>query len=253
MTDEETIQKLMTLRLSTMARAFRDQLADSPGSQLTFSERVALMVDREWTDRENRRLARLMHSARLSVSDAAMENISCDPARGIDKSVIRDLATCKWIKNKQNVVVVGKTGVGKTFFAAALAQAACRHGLRALCTRVPRLLHEISVARAEGTYAATLGRLARLDVLVLDDFLIAPLKDQERRDLVEILEDRYGKVSTVVTSQIPTKNWHETLADPTMADAICDRLVHNAHVIAIRGPSMRQKKGMLTDTNQPTA
>ena len=253
MTDEETLQKLMTLRLSTMARAFRELLADSPGSQLTFSERVALMVDREWTDRENRRLARLMHFARLSVSDAAMENISCDPARGIDKSVIRDLATCKWIKNKQNVVIVGKTGVGKTFFAAALAQAACRHGLRALCTRVPRLLHEISIARADGTYGAALGRLAKLDVLVLDDFLIAPLKDQERRDLVEILEDRYGKVSTVVTSQVPTKNWHETLADPTMADAICDRLVHNGHVIAIRGPSMRQKKGMLTDTNQPTA
>ena len=130
MTDEETIQKLMSLRLSTMARAFRDQLADSPGSQLNFSERVALMVDRKWTDRENRRLARLMQSARLSISDAAMENISCDSARGIDKSVVRDLATCKWITNKQNVVVVGKTGVGKTFFAAALAQAACRHGLR---------------------------------------------------------------------------------------------------------------------------
>jgi DNA replication protein DnaC len=253
MTDEETIQKLMSLRLTTMAQAFRDQLADAPGSQLSFSERVAFMVDREWTDRDNRRLARLMRSARLSVSDAAMENIWCDPARGIDKAVIRDLATCKWIKHKQNVVVVGKTGVGKTFFAAALAQAACRNGLRALCTRVPRLLHEISIARADGTYAATLGRLAKLDVLVLDDFLIAPLKDQERRDLVEILEDRYGKVSTVVTSQVPTKNWHDTLADPTMADAICDRLVHNAHVIAIRGPSMRQKKGMLTDTDQPTA
>jgi DNA replication protein DnaC len=253
MTDEETIQKLMSMRLNTMAQALRDLLAEAPGSQLSFSERVALMVDREWSDRDNRRLARLMRSARLSISDAAMENIWCDPARGIDKAVIRDLATCKWIKNKQNVVVVGKTGVGKTFFAAALAQAACRNGLRALCTRVPRLLHEISIARADGTYAATLGRLAKLDVLVLDDFLIAPLKDQERRDLVEILEDRYGKVSTVVTSQVPTKNWHETLGEPTMADAICDRLVHNAHVIAIRGPSMRQKKGMLTDTNQPTA
>jgi DNA replication protein DnaC len=253
MTDEETIQKLMSMRLNTMAQALRDLLAEAPGSQLSFSERVALMVDREWSDRDNRRLARLMRSARLSISDAAMENIWCDPARGIDKAVIRDLATCKWIKNKQNVVVVGKTGVGKTFFAAALAQAACRDGLRALCTRVPRLLHEISIARADGTYAATLGRLAKLDVLVLDDFLIAPLKDQERRDLVEILEDRYGKVSTVVTSQVPTKNWHETLGDPTMADAICDRLVHNAHVIAIRGPSMRQKKGMLADTNQPTA
>jgi DNA replication protein DnaC len=252
MTDEETIRKLMDLRLTTMAQAFRDQLANAPGNQMSFSEQVAFIVDREWSDRENRRLARLMRAAKLSVSDASLENVWCDPARGLDKSVIRDLATGKWIKNKQNVIVVGKTGVGKTFLGAALAQAACRNGLRALCTRVPRLLHELGIARADGTYAAALARLARLDVLVLDDFLIGPLKDQERRDLVEILEDRYGKCSTVVTTQIPTKSWHEKLADPTMADAICDRVIHNAHVIAIRGPSIREKKGMLTDPTQPT-
>ena len=252
MTDEETIRKLMDLRLPTMAQAFRDQLANAPGNQMSFSEQIAFIVDREWSDRENRRLARLMRAAKLSVSDASLENIWCDPARGLDKSVIRDLATGKWIKNKQNVIVVGKTGVGKTFLGAALAQAACRNGLRALCTRVPRLLHELGIARADGTYAAALARLAKLDVLVLDDFLIGPLKDQERRDLVEILEDRYGKCSTVVTTQIPTKSWHEKLADPTMADAICDRVIHNAHVIAIRGPSIREKKGMLTDPSQPT-
>jgi DNA replication protein DnaC len=252
MTDEETIRKLMDLRLNTMAQAFRDQLANAPGNQMSFSEQVAFIVDREWGDRENRRLARLMRAAKLSVSDASLENVWCDPARGLDKSVIRDLATGKWIKNKQNVIVVGKTGVGKTFLGAALAQAACRNGLRALCTRVPRLLHELGIARADGSYAAALARLARLDVLVLDDFLIGPLKDQERRDLVEILEDRYGKCSTVVTTQIPTKSWHEKLADPTMADAICDRVIHNAHVIAIRGPSIREKKGMLTDPTQPT-
>lgn len=252
MTDEETIQKLMNLRLVTMAQAFRDLLADPPGDQLSFSERIALMADREWTDRENRRLARLMHAAKLSVSDASMENVWCDPARGIDKSVIRDLATCNWIKNKQNVIVVGKTGVGKTFLGAALAQAACRNGMRALCARVPRLLHELGIARADGTYAIALARLAKLDLLVLDDFLIGPLKDQERRDIVEILEDRYGKCATVVTSQVPTKTWHEMLSDPTMADAICDRVVHNAHVIAIRGPSMRQKKGMLTQPQPST-
>ena len=252
MTDEETIRKLMDLRLNTMAQAFRDQLAKAPGNQMSFSEQVAFIVDREWGDRENRRLARLMRAAKLSVSDASLENVWCDPARGLDKSMIRDLATGKWIKNKQNVIVVGKTGVGKTFLGAALAQAACRNGLRALCTRVPRLLHELGIARADGTYAAALARLARLDVLVLDDFLIGPLKDQERRDLVEILEDRYGKCSTVVTTQIPTKSWHEKLADPTMADAICDRVIHNAHVIAIRGPSIREKKGMLTDPTQPT-
>ena len=235
-----------------MAQAFRNQLAKAPGNQMSFSEQVAFIVDREWGDRENRRLARLMRAAKLSVSDASLENVWCDPARGLDKSVIRDLATGKSIRNKQNVIVVGKTGVGKTFLGAALAQAACRNGLRALCTRVPRLLHELGIARADGTYAAALARLAKLDVLVLDDFLIGPLKDQERRDLVEILEDRYGKCSTVVTTQIPTKSWHEKLADPTMADAICDRVIHNAHVIAIRGPSIREKKGMLTDPTQPT-
>ena len=253
MTDEETIRKLMNMRLVTMAQAFRDLLSQAPGSQMTFSELVAIMVDREWTERENRRLARLMRAARLSVTDASLENVWCDPARGIDKSVIRDLGTGKWIRNKQNVIVVGKTGVGKTFLGAALAQAACRNGMRALCTRVPRLLHELGIARADGSYASVLARLARLDVLVLDDFLIGPLKEQERRDLVEILEDRYGKSSTVVTTQVPTKNWHEKLADPTMADAICDRMIHNAHVLALRGPSLREKKGMLTDQNQPTA
>jgi DNA replication protein DnaC len=252
MTDEETIQKLMNLRLHTMAQAFRDQLAQAPGSQLSFSEQVALMVDREWSERENRRLVRLLRAAHLGVTDASLENVWCDPARGIDKSVIRDLATTKWIKNKQNVIVVGKTGVGKTFLGAALAQAACRKGMPAMCARVPRLLHELGIARADGTYSAALARLAKLDVLVLDDFLIGPLKDQERRDLVEILEDRYGKSSTVVTTQVPTKNWHEKLGDPTMADAICDRVIHNAHVIAIRGPSIREKKGMLTNPAQPT-
>ena len=253
MTDEETVQKLVGMKLTAMAQAFRDLLTQAPGSQMSFAEQAALMVDREWTDRENRRLARLTKAAKLSVSDASLENVWCDPARGIDKAVVRDLATGKWIQNKQNVIVVGKTGVGKTFFAAALAQAACRNGMRALCTRVPRLLHELGIARADGSYAPTLAKLARLDVLVLDDFLIGPLKDQERRDLVEILEDRYGKSSTVVTTQVPTKNWHEKLADPTMADAICDRTIHNAHVIALRGPSIREKKGMLTDQPQPMA
>jgi len=244
MTDEETIQKLLNMRLTTMAQAFRDLVTESPGTQRTFSEKVALMVDREWTDRENRRLERLLRAARLTVNDASIEDVWCDPGRGVDKSVLRDLATCKWIRNKHNVIVVGKTGVGKSYLGAALAQAACRNGLRALCARVPRLLHELSISRADGTYTSLLGKIAKLELLVLDDFLIAPLKETERRDLLEVLEDRYGRSATVVTSQVPTKNWHEALADPTIADAICDRLVHNAHVIALRGPSGREKKGL---------
>ncbi len=205
-----------------------------------------MMVDGEWLARENRRLHRLLRAAKLGVN-ACLEDVKCDPARGIDKAVIRSLATCQWIRHKQNVIVVGKTGVGKTFLGSALAQAACRNGFRALRTRVPRLLHELAIARADGSYSDHLRKLAKLDVLVLDDFLIAPMTDSERRDLLEILEDRYGSSSTVLTSQVPTKKWHEMLTDPTVADAICDRVVHNAHLLALRGPSIRQTKGMQTD------
>ena len=217
---------------------------------MNFTEQMAMMVDREWTERENRRLGRLTRAARLSITDATLEGAWFDPARGLDKAVLRDLATGKWIRNKQNVIVVGKTGVGKTFLGAALAQVACRHGLPALCARVPRLLNEMSIAHADGSFGQMLGRLAKVEVLVLDDFLMGPLKDQERRDLVEILEDRYGKCSTVITTQIPTKLWHERLSEPTMADAICDRVIHNAHIIALKGPSMREKKGMNPSQNQ---
>jgi len=252
MTDEETIQKLMTMRMTTMAQAFREMLAQPPGDQMTFSEKVALMVDREAIERENRRLGRLTRAARLSVADASLENVWCEPARGLEKSMMRDFATAKWIRNKQNVIVVGKTGVGKTFLGSALAHSACRHGMSALCIRVPRLLGELAIAHADGSFAQMLTRFRKLDVLVLDDFLIGPMKDQERRDLVEILDDRYGRSSTVITTQIPTKTWHEKLADPTIADAICDRVIHNAHVLALNGPSIRGKKGMLPGQTQPS-
>src|SRR5207247_458560 len=163
--------------------------------------------------------------------DASLEDVWSDGARGIDRALVRELATCRWVRSKQNVIVIGKTGVGKTYFGAALAQAACRQGFRALCARVPRLVHELAIARADGSYTPTLAKLAKVEVLVLDDFLIAPLKDTERRDILEVLEDRYGASSTVVTSQVPTRIWHEMLEDPTIADALCDRLVHNSHVI----------------------
>jgi len=243
MIDEQTIQKLLTMRLRVMAEVFQQMLAEAPGNELSFAEKVGMMVDREWTERENRKLARLLRAAKLSV-DACLEEVYCSPERGLSRAVIRELTTCKWIENKQNIIVIGKTGVGKSFVAAALAQAACRNGYKALCTRVPRLVHELSIARADGSYTLTLQKLARLDVLVLDDFLIAPLKDVERRDLLEVLEDRYGKCSTVITSQVPTKQWHQALVDPTIADAICDRTVHNAHAFALRGPSIREKRGL---------
>lgn len=243
MIDEQTIQKLLAMRMRVMAEVFGQMLAEAPGNELSFAEKVGMMVDREWGERENRKLARLLRAAKLSV-DACLEDVYCSAERGLTRAVIRELSTCKWVENKHNVIVIGKTGVGKSFVAAALAQAACRNGYKALCTRVPRLVHELAIARADGSYTMMLQKFARLDVLVLDDFLIAPLKDIERRDLLEVLEDRYGRSSTVITSQVPTKQWHAALSDPTIADAICDRTVHNAHVLALRGPSIRETRGL---------
>jgi DNA replication protein DnaC len=226
-----------------MAQALREQLTRAPGDALSLDECIGLMVDREWTERDNRRTGRRIKDAKLGMQ-ACIEDLWCDPARGLDKSVVRGLGTCQWVRAKQNIIVIGMAGTGKSFVAAAFAEAACRHGFRALRVRVPRLLGELAIARADGSYGAALNRLAKLDVLVLDDLLISPLKDTERRDLLEVLEDRYDQRSTVVTSQVPTKTWHEALADPTVADAICDRLVHNAHVLSLKGPSIRKKKGL---------
>lgn len=243
MTVEETIEKLIQLRLPHMASALRAELERAAGSALTVEDCVGLMVDREWTERDNRRTGRRIKDAKLGMP-ACVEDLWCDPARGLDKAVARSLGTCQWVRAKQNVILIGMTGTGKSYVSAALAEAACRRGYRALRVRVPRLLDELAVARADGSYGARLSRLAKLDVLVLDDLLIAPLKETERRDLLEVLEDRYDQRSTVVTSQVPTKTWHEMLADPTVADAICDRLVHNAHVLSLKGPSLRKKKGL---------
>ena len=251
MMDQETVDKLQSMRLRTMAQVFRE-LVDKPEDGLTFAEKVGMMVDREWLERDNRRTGRRFKEAKFPVG-GSIEEVVADATRGLDKAVLRSLATCSWVRAKQNVIVIGATGVGKSFLACALANTACRHGLRALYVRVPRLVHQLSVARADGSYASELGRLSRFDVLVLDDFLIAPMKDAERRDLLEVLEDRYDHSSTIITSQVPTKTWHEMLSDPTIADAICDRLVHNAHVITLKGPSMRSKKGLSsknTDSNK---
>ena len=250
MMDQQTQDKLSAMRLPTMAQVFRE-LVDKPDATLTFAEKVGMMVDREWLERDNRRTGRRVKEAKLPVS-GAIEEVVVDPTRGLDKAVLRSLGTCAWVRAKQNVIVLGPTGVGKSFLSCALANTACRSGFRALYVRVPRLVHHLSVARADGSYASELGRLSRFDVLVLDDFLIAPMKDTERRDLLEVLEDRYDHSSTIITSQVPTKTWHEMLSDPTIADAICDRLVHNAHVLTLRGQSMRRKKGLAPNDSPAT-
>jgi DNA replication protein DnaC len=246
MLDQQTLDKLRAMKLTGLLAAFEDMLRTGPPRDMSPVELVGLLVDREWQDRENRRLSRLLKAARLG-QDASLEDVWHDAGRGLDKAVLRDLAAGRWIVNKRNVIVVGKTGVGKSYLGAALAQLACRLGHRALFVRVPRLVQDLAIARADGTYTTVLARFARIDVLVLDDFLLAPMKDSELRDLLEILEDRYDKSSTVITSQLPTGKWHEQLSEPTLADAICDRLIHNAHVVALKGPSMRERKGIKTE------
>lgn len=240
---EETIEKMKQLKLPHMAEAFRELLDKAAGSVLSVEESVGLMIDREWTARENSRISRRIKDAKLGMQ-ACIEDVWCEPARGVDKTVVRSLSTCQWVNAKQNVILIGLTGTGKSYLGAALAEAACRRGYRALRVRAPRLLGELAIARANGSYAVTLARLAKLDVLVLDDLFIAPLTHAEQRDLLEVLDDRYDRCSTVVTSQVPTKTWHEMQADPTLADAICDRLVHNAHLLSLKGQSMRKRKGL---------
>lgn len=241
MLKEPTIEKLRALRLDTMAATWEEQQKSPDVTALSFDERFGMLVDAEWLARENKRIERALKEAKLRLGQASLEDIDYPARRELDKAVIRQLGSCRWIEEHQVVIVTGATGVGKTYVACALAHQACRKGHRAMYRRASRLFDEMRLARADGTYARLLARVAKMDVLVLDDFAIAPLTDGERRDLLEILEDRHGTRSTIITSQLPPKEWHDYLADPTLADAICDRLVHQAHRIVLKGPSRRKE------------
>ena len=241
MLNEPTMDKLRALRLDTLAAAWAEQQKDPEITKLAFDERLGLLVDAEHLARENKRLARLLKEAKLRLGQACVEEIDYPARRELDKAVIRQLATCRWVHEHQNVTVTGATGTGKTFVACALAQQACRKGYSAIYRRASRLFDELGLARADGSYVRLLAKLARVDVLVIDDWGLAPARDQERRDLLEVFEDRYGQRSTIMSSQLATKQWHEHLADQTLADAILDRLLHNAHKIALKGPSRRKE------------
>jgi DNA replication protein DnaC len=245
MLNEPTLQKLKELNLDVLATAWIEQQASPQVQSLSFDERLGLLVDAQWLARENKRLGRLLKEAKLRLSQACIEDIKYGARRELDKAQIRQLATCVWIQQHQNVLVTGMTGTGKTFVACALAQQACRKGYRAVYRRTSRLFEELTLARADGSYARLLDRFARIDVLVLDDWGLVPTKIAERHDLLEILEDRSGTRSTIIASQLPTAKWHDHLADPTLADAILDRLIHNAHRIVLKGPS--QRKGEATE------
>jgi len=240
--NEATLEKLKSLRLDGMLAEWTAQQKSPEIGSLAFDERLGLLIDAEWMHRDNKRITRSLKEAKLRLSEASIEAIDFPAKRELDKALIRQLQTCRWIHEHQAVLVTGATGTGKSYIACALAHHASRRGFRSIYRRAPRLFDELKIARADGTYRAVLGRLARVDVLILDDFAVAPINDQERSDLLEVMEDRYGIRSTIVTSQLAPNHWHDYLADPTLADAICDRLVNNAHRIVLKGPSRRKEK-----------
>jgi DNA replication protein DnaC len=246
MLDHPTLDKLHHLRLPGMARAFAAQLGQTDYDGLRFEERLGLLVDEECALRDETRLKTRLRTAALRQT-ACLEDLDFRHPRGLDKGLVKKLASGAWLREHFNCLITGPTGVGKSFLACALAHQACRDGYSVRYLRLQRLLADLAIAKGDGRYRKQLAHLARIDLIVLDDFGLAAMTDEQRRDLLEILEDRYERRSTLVTSQFPVDRWHELIAEPTVADAILDRLVHNAYRVQLKGESMRKKLRRLTD------
>jgi DNA replication protein DnaC len=240
MMNEPTLDKLKELHLDGMAAAWLEHHKNAKLGTLGFDERFGLLVDAEVLHRGNRRLKRLLREAKPKLPSACIEDIDYAAQRALDKSAIRQLASCSWVQQAQTIVITGATGVGKTYLACALSNLACRKGLSAMYRRASRFFDELALARSDGSYPRLLARIAKVNVLVLDDWGMTPIREAERRDMLEVLDDRYGSRATIMTSQVPPERWHDLVGDPTTADAICDRLLHNAHRIHLKGPSRRK-------------
>ncbi len=240
-----TLNKLRDLRLTGMAEAFEEQLNTPDLQDLSWEERLGLLVDREATMRHNRRLQSRLKQAQFQ-QPAVWEDIDFKTTRGLDQSLVLQMADCQWVARHLNCLITGPTGAGKSYVATALAHKACREGYSARYLRLPRLLQSLHIAKGDGSYTRMLNQFARIDVLLIDDWGIAVLDDNAQRDLLEILDDRFNRRSTIVTSQLPLAHWHAYLGEATLADAILDRLVHNAYKLELKGESMRKKKSPLT-------
>ena len=243
-----TVEKLHELRCPAMAKALVEQLGSTEVQNLSFEERLGLLVDREITERHSRQLTNRLRRAKLRHA-ACIEDIDFRQPRGLDRDLVLSLADGRWIREHLNCLITGPAGVGKTWLACALAHSACRGGHSASYRRLPRLLTELAIARADGRYPKLLASISKTELLIIDDWGLAKLSAENRRDLLEIIEDRYGIRSTVVTSQLPVDKWHDVVGDPTLADAILDRLVHSAYQINLKGESMRKPRRALTQTS----
>jgi DNA replication protein DnaC len=240
-----TLEKLTTMRFTGMAAALDEQMQMDGLDDMAFEERLGILLDREQAVRETRRMKTRLRKAKLR-QNGCIEDIDFRHPRGLDKSLVARLADCQWIRKHNNLLITGPTGVGKSYLACAFAEKACREGFNALYMRTSKLFEDLSLAKGDGRYLKLLTSYAKTDLLVLDDYGLLELNQEQRHDLLEILEDRHGLKSTLVTSQLPVKHWHEQIGDPTLADAILDRLVHRAHKIQLKGESMRKKTANLT-------
>jgi DNA replication protein DnaC len=243
--NQPLLDRLRELRLPGFRAALEEQMGDPQYAALSFEERLGMLVDRECLRRESSRLERALAAGRFPDPNAHVENLDLEASRGLRRAQVLDLAQGHWVQHSLNVVVLGPTGAGKSFVACALGRAACRRGHSVRYLRLPRFLHDLKLAAADGSYLKTLATLSRIDLIVLDDFLRDPLTASQTRDIVEVLEDRYGRKSTLVATQVPIPDWHARLPDPTLADAVLDRLVHNAHRLELQGESQRKRRSPL--------